>query len=77
VDGFIARPSAVADWILRDPAIDFNPFYRQFDTILLGRRTYEFAKGAGGGSSTPGMHVFIFSRTRRQEDHPVPIVHDP
>jgi dihydrofolate reductase len=35
-------------------------------------------KAAGGGGSMPGMHVFVFSRTLRQEDHPgVTIVDDP
>jgi dihydrofolate reductase len=77
LDGFIAGPRGEADWIIMDPEIDFNPFYSQFDTILMGRRSYEFVKGAGGGS-TPGMQVFVFSNTLRQEDHPgVTIVDDP
>src|SRR5215471_7496471 len=44
----------------------------------MGRRSYEFVKGAGGGGLMPGMQVFVFSRTLRQEDHPsVTIVDDP
>jgi dihydrofolate reductase len=80
LDGFIAGPNGEADWINTgpDPEFDFNAFYSQFDTILMGRRSYEFVKGAGGGGSTPGMQVFVFSRTLRQEDHPgVTIVDDP
>src|SRR5262249_115965 len=78
LDGFIAGPSGEADWIIMDPEIDFEPFYSQFDTIVMGRRSYEFVKGAGGGGSTAGMQVFVFSRTLRQEDHPgVTIVDDP
>lgn len=81
LDGFIAGPRGEADWIImdaEDPEADFNAFYSQFDTILMGRRSYEFVKGAGGGGSTPGMQVFVFSRTLRQEDHPgVTIVDDP
>jgi dihydrofolate reductase len=82
LDGFIAGPRGEADWIVMDPGdeavFDFNAFYSQFDTILMGRRSYEFVKGAGGGGSTPGMQVFVFSRTLRQEDHPgVTIVDDP
>ncbi len=61
-----------------EAVFDFNAFYSQFDTILMGRRSFEFVKGAGGGGSTPGMQVFVFSRTLRQEDHPgVTIVDDP
>jgi dihydrofolate reductase len=77
LDGFIAGPSGEADWILMDPDIDFRAIYSQFDTMVMGRRTFEFVKGAGGGS-TPGMQVFVCSHTLRQQDHPgVTIVDDP
>src|SRR5205085_10721725 len=69
-DGFIAGPNGEADWIMVDPEIDFEAIYRQFDTMLMGRRTFERMKAAGGGGSTPDMQVFVFSRTLRQEDHP-------
>jgi dihydrofolate reductase len=80
LDGFIAGPNEEADWIIMDPdpEFDFQALYDQFDTMVMGRRTYEFVKRAGGGGSTPGMQVFVFSRTLRQEDHPgVTIVDDP
>ena len=78
LDGFIAGPNGEADWIIMDPEIDFEAIYRQFDTMLMGRRTFEAMKAAGGGGSTPGMQVFVCSRTLRQEDHPgVTIVDNP
>src|SRR5205823_6212921 len=78
LDGFIAGPNGEADWIIMDPEIDFNALYSQFDTLLMGRRTFEAMKAAGGGGSMPGMQVFVFSRTLRQEDHPgVTIVDNP
>jgi dihydrofolate reductase len=79
LDGFIAGPNGEADWIIMDPEIDFQAIYwSQFDTIVMGRRTFEVVKRAGGGGSTPDMQVFVFSRTLRQEDHPgVTIVEDP
>ena len=80
LDGFIAGPNGEADWISTDPdpEFDFNEYYSQFDTILMGRRSYEFVKAAGGGGSTPDMQVFVFSRTLGQKDHPgVTIVDDP
>jgi dihydrofolate reductase len=78
LDGFIAGPNGEADWIIMDPEIDFEAIYSQFDTMLMGRRTFEVVKAAGGGGSTPGMQVFVFSRTLRQEDHPgVTIVDNP
>jgi dihydrofolate reductase len=78
LDGFIATPSGGYDWIPRDPDIDFKQIYARYDTLLIGRRTFEVMKGAGGGKSTPGMQVYVFSRTLRQKDHPdVTISSDP
>src|SRR5262249_47404427 len=69
LDGFIAGPNGEADWIIMDPSseapIDFKAMYSRFGTIVMGRRTYEVAKAAGGGGSTPDMQVFVFSRTLR------------
>jgi dihydrofolate reductase len=78
LDGFIAGPRGEADWIIMDPEIDFKAIYSQFDTMVMGRRTFEVVKRAGGGSSTGDMQVFVFSRTIRQKDHAnVTIVDDP
>lgn len=70
LDGYIAGPNGEADWIVMDPGIDFKEIYNLFDTMLLGRRTFEAMKAAGGGSSMPGMQVYVCSRTLRQEDYP-------
>jgi len=72
LDGYIAGPNGEYDWIIMDPEIDFNAIFSQFDTLLMGRRTYEVT-----GVPSPGMKVVVFSRTLRQEDHPgVTIVSD-
>jgi dihydrofolate reductase len=41
LDGFIAGPQGEYDWIAHDPAFDFGALFRQFDTLLMGRRTFE------------------------------------
>jgi dihydrofolate reductase len=69
LDGYIAGPGGEADWIIMDPAIDFNSFFQQFDTVLLGRRTFD-SMGRGGNTGMPGMKTFVFSRTLRQSDYP-------
>lgn len=69
LDGYIAGPQGEADWIIMDPDIDFSALFEQFDTFLLGRRTFE-AMAGGGKGETPGMKTFVFSRTLRQEDYP-------
>ena len=53
LDGYIAGPMGEADWIIMDPDIDFNALFEQFDTFLLGRRTFE-AMGPARQGSSPG-----------------------
>ncbi|HYG80040.1 MAG TPA: dihydrofolate reductase family protein [Pyrinomonadaceae bacterium] len=69
LDGYIAGPKGEADWIIMDPEIDFGALFEQFDTFLLGRRTFE-AMGPAEQRGTPGMKTFVFSRTLRQQDFP-------
>jgi len=69
LDGYIAGPKGEADWIIMDPDIDFEELFNQFDTVLVGRRTFEGMTGAGE-ASMPGMKTFVFSTTLRQQDHP-------
>ncbi len=68
LDGYIATLDGGADWIIMDPEIDFGAIFRQFDTFLLGRLTYEKMPKNGGGDAN--VRTFVFSRTLRQEDHP-------
>jgi len=69
LDGYIAGPKGEADWIVMDPEIDFNSFFQEFDTVLLGRRTFETMARAGN-AGMPGMKTFVFSRTLQQSDYP-------
>ena len=68
LDGYIAGPNGEADWIIMDPDSDFRALFEQFDTFLLGRRTFEAIGGARGGQS--GVQTIVFSRTLRQQDYP-------
>jgi dihydrofolate reductase len=70
LDGYIARPDGAFDWIVMDPAIDFASYFQQFDTLLMGRRTFEVTQAQGGGPAMPGMKVVVISTTLRPEDHP-------
>ncbi len=70
LDGFIAGPQGESDWIVMDPDIDFGALMRQFDTLLMGRKTYEAARAQPGGGGMPGMAPFVFSRTLGPLDCP-------
>lgn len=76
LDGYIAGPEGEADWIFMDPDIDFAAMFDQFDTFIMGRRTFEpMAKVKR--AETPGVKTYVFSSTLRQEDYPaVTIVAD-
>jgi dihydrofolate reductase len=63
LDGFIAGPNGEADWIVMDPSIDFGALFKQFDTAVMGRKTYEAMTAQGGGGAMPGLDVVVFSRT--------------
>ena len=63
LDGFIATPNGGYDWIVMDPAIDFTALYKEFDTAVMGRKTYEVGKSQGATVAMPGIDVIVFSRT--------------
>jgi len=69
LDGYIAGPNGEADWIVMDPDVNFAELWAQFDTLLMGRRTYEAATARLGKSSMQGRRVAVVSRTMRSEDH--------
>jgi dihydrofolate reductase len=67
LDGYIAGPNGEYDWIELDPgaaAPYFKAFYAQFDTALMGRKSYEHA---GGGVSP--FETYVLSRTLRAGKH--------
>jgi len=70
LDGYIAGPNGEADWIGIDPEVDFAALWAQFDTGLMGRRTYEAARMRLGEAAFAGITTIVFSRTMRQQDHP-------
>ena len=41
LDAFIAGPNGEYDWIIKDPDIDFREIFSRFDTLLIGRHTFE------------------------------------
>ena len=69
LDGYVAGPNGEADWIIVDPEIDFTGMMARFDTIVMGRRTFEAARARGGGPML-GVATVVVSRTLRQQDHP-------
>ena len=63
LDGFIAGPNGEYDWIVADPAIDFGALFKEFETAIMGRKTFEVMTAQGGTGALPGLDVLVFSRT--------------
>jgi dihydrofolate reductase len=68
LDGYIAGPNDEFDWITPESSFDFEALYAQFDTILMGRRTYEIVRATG--ENFRGKQVIVASRSLRQVDYP-------
>ena len=69
LDGYIAGPRGEFDWIPADPDIDFGAMFAQYDTLLMGRRTYEGLAGEGR-ATMPGLTTVVCSRTLEPAAHP-------
>jgi dihydrofolate reductase len=73
LDGRIAGPNEEYDWIGTDAEVDFAAFWSQFDTLLMGRRTFELAvrsRGETAFTAFTGVTSIVFSRTLKQQEHP-------
>jgi dihydrofolate reductase len=70
LDGFIGGPKGEYDWIPQDPTFDFGALYRQFDTVVMGRRTYDAMVAQSISPGVFGMRVFVVSTTLRAIQHP-------
>ncbi len=70
LDGYIAGPEGEIDWIVMDPDIDFSELFADFDTVLMGRKTWEASRAQGGGGGMPGIQAYVFSTTLSPADCP-------
>jgi dihydrofolate reductase len=75
LDGFIADRDGAVDWLhfSADVQAIMAKYWKTIDTLLFGRKTWEFAVSAGGGG--PGgadskMQTYVFSRTLKELGHP-------
>ncbi|HVT98717.1 MAG TPA: dihydrofolate reductase family protein [Acidobacteriaceae bacterium] len=78
LDGFIAGPKGESDWIVHDPDVDFSAMMAEFDTFLIGRKTFELMVKAKRDQPPKGVEYVVFSRTLRAAEFPrVRIESDP
>lgn len=65
LDGYLAGPGEAIDWLHHSKDVDdvMRKTWAAVDTVLLGRKTWEFAVKMGGGPEIPGITGYVFSRT--------------
>ena len=65
LDNYFARKDDAVDWLMWSDEVGkiMADYFKTFDTIVMGRRTYEVAIAMGQDGSTPGMKTYVFSRT--------------
>ncbi|KAJ6257507.1 hypothetical protein Dda_7292 [Drechslerella dactyloides] len=73
LDGFIAPPNESTDWIVEDAGVDFVKLYEEFDTFIMGRKTYETMLAMGEQNllrGRPKHRIIVISRQLDPADHP-------
>ncbi len=72
LDGFIAGPNGEFDWLVPDEAIDFEALFAEFDTLVMGRKTWDVVAASPSGESAEGAELmkgitsYVFSRTLKE-----------
>jgi len=62
LDGFIEGPNGEYDWCFTDQDYSLKEFFKRFDTIFVGRKTYEMSSEMEGGPpGFPKYREYIFS----------------
>ncbi len=78
LDGFLAGVNGSIDWLhySKDAQQLMTDYWKDIDTILMGRKTYAFAvantpkKSEPRKNKIPGTRTYVFSRTLQNIDDP-------
>ena len=79
LDGFIASPDGSFDKFLWDDEVvnDFFASYAWFDSVLMGRKTYDVAYKQGITNPYPDLKTYVVSRSLEASPDPnVTVVRD-
>ena len=65
LDNYFARNDDSVDWLMFSDEVSeiMAEYFKSFDTIIMGRRTYEVALANGHGGTTSGIKTYVFSKT--------------
>ena len=76
LDGYLAGPDEAMDWLLwsADAAKISAESWRGVDTMLLGRKTFDFAVRNNHPLKQPGVRTILFSRSLEKASPEVELV---
>jgi dihydrofolate reductase len=72
LDNYLARPDHAVDWLRWSPEVAAvtADYWKTIDTVLMGRKTYEVARGQGKTGGYKGVANYVFSRTLKPGSDP-------
>jgi dihydrofolate reductase len=72
VDGFLAREDDSYDFfpMTGDHVTEYLASFATYDTVLMGRRTYEPALKVGVTDPYPALETYVFSRSMKESPNP-------
>jgi dihydrofolate reductase len=75
LDNFIARTDESVDWLMwtREVAEISRKYWKTIDTVLMGRKTFEFTLTSESGAY-PGVKNYVFSKTLKGKFDGVEVV---
>jgi dihydrofolate reductase len=78
LDNYLARPDHAVDWLMwcDEAAEVMRDYWKTVDAVLMGRKTYEVAARSGHGGNSPGVNLYVFSRTLAEVPEGVTLVRD-
>jgi len=73
LDGYLAREDGAVDWLMFSDEVAelMKESWNRFDTMLMGRKTYEVAMAntPEGSDQASGIETYVFSTTMNPDEH--------
>ena len=65
LDNYFARKDGAVDWLLWSKEVSeiMTEYWNRFDTVLMGRNTYEVTLKMAGAKNSSSLQTYVFSRT--------------
>jgi dihydrofolate reductase len=77
LDGYIARPDGSFDWITEDNTIDFAALFGRFDTLLMGKKTFNvLASQPSGGPFDSMLKIVVTHDVHSTYNSTAIFIHD-